>query len=320
MNMHPIEVSLMKPKNNQMMNNIFFIVSSLTGHVMLAAGHPQLGAPCIPAQEVSVLLDKEHREIPTAVSIQRAPTYNSMGYVFYLISPLGYQFITNEALNNRALLEIGAGFSNIALESIKKGNVTYIANDLSFDHLKVLVARLKQESPDQSALLMERLFLLPGRAPNELPDFENMFDAILMDKVFHFFAPQDIEFFMSWAKKVLKPHGKIYILTLSPHIKFFNSRLLADYKDKRSCESLYPGYITNVYDYMDQEALKINPHYQIPPLTTFFTRPDLEKLFSLNSFKILDSYCVALPKPDHESWKIVEDEKGDLIALIAQKS
>lgn len=196
--------------------------------------------------------------------------------------------------------------------------MTYIANDVSFDHLKVLVARIKAQYPDQSALLLQRLLLLPARVPHELPDFENVFDALLLDKVFHFFDPDEIELFIAWAKKALKPHGRLYILTLSPYTKFYNARLLADYMSKRNPENLYPGYSEDVYKYIDQQKLKNNPHYKIPPMATFFSRSDLEYLFLQKGFRIEESYSVTLPGPAHETWERVEDDQGDLVALIAE--
>ena len=75
------------------------------------------------AMEMAALLDKQPIAIPDAVSVARVPTLNEMGYIFYHISPLAQQFIQDEAAENRTVLEIGAGFSNVALKSLDRANL-----------------------------------------------------------------------------------------------------------------------------------------------------------------------------------------------------
>lgn len=102
------------------MQKIIFLVFLIVSQGTVANLLQTFGESCIPASNVSSLLDVELIPIPDTISFQRAPTYNGMGYIFYSISPLGYLFIQNEAVDNRTVLEIGAGFSNIAVECLKK--------------------------------------------------------------------------------------------------------------------------------------------------------------------------------------------------------
>lgn len=272
------------------------------------------------AIEMAALLDKQQITIPDTVSVQRVPTLNEMGYIFYHISPLGQKFIEKEALDNKTVLEIGAGFSNVALKSLEHSHVSYTANDLSLEHLKILVARIKAQYGDQAPALLQRLTLLHAKVPQELPALENMFDAILLDKVFHFFNPEESESFIAWVRRALKPQGRLYVLTLSPYIKFFNHKLASDCAAKRLEGGLYSGYFENVGEYIEEQNFKNNPGYKIPRSTMFFSRQDLERLFSQRGFAIHESYSVSLPKPGHEKWERVEDEEGDLVALIAVKN
>ena len=185
--------------------------------------------------------------------------------------------------------------------------------------MKILVSRIKAEYGDQAPVLLRRLTLLHAKVPQELPALENTFDAILLDKVFHFFNPHESESFIAWAHKALKPQGRLYILTLSPFIKFFNHKLASDYAAKRLEGGLYPGYFENMGEYIEEQNFKNNPGYKIPRSNLFFSRQDLKTLFLQRGFAIQESYSVSLPRPGHEKWETVADEEGDLIALRAHK-
>lgn len=282
--------------------------------------HAQSNTLFLNAATISQLLDECPLHIPDPVSLERVPTLNSMGYVFYIISPLGYQFIMNEASENKSILEIGAGFSNIAREALKHGAASYVANDLDLEHLKILVARIKDHCGNQAPLMLQRLSLLQAKAPRELPLVEDTFDAILLDKVLHFMTPSDIEYFIAWSKKALKAHGKLYILTISPFIKSFKDRLLPDYMAKRLQGNVYPGYVENIHDYINPQDLANHPQYKIPQMLTFFCRQDLENVFLQKGFNIQESYSVTLPTTSQGQWEIVDDNQGDLVALIAMKA
>jgi ubiquinone/menaquinone biosynthesis C-methylase UbiE len=268
--------------------------------------------------EVAQHIKKQPITIPDTLSVQRAATCNGTGYIFYIVSPIAHEFIKNEAVPQKTVLEIGAGFSNVALEALKNGVHRYVANDLSLDHLKILVARIQQSYPEQADELLQHLVLVHAKAPHELPVCENSYDALLLDKVFHFMNPTDIEAFIVWAYTALKPQGKIYILTISPYIASLQATIAPLYHAQQAAGNLFPGYITNIHAHM-QEILDKNPSYIIPEELTFFTREDLEQLFLRKNFRIERSYSLRLPSPSQEQWEVVPDVHGDLVALIASK-
>jgi len=105
-------------------------------------------------------LDKALLDLDTTsvkVAGERGVTLNGTGYIFYNLSPLAKEFISNEAKPDRTVFEIGSGFSNIPLQCLKNGVGKYLASDLSSEHLSLLVRRIKDECGEEADGMIERL-------------------------------------------------------------------------------------------------------------------------------------------------------------------
>lgn len=297
---------------------IFFIKNSVKYAIILVFFTQATPHAYTPAQMLQ--LCQIQPPPPTKeVAGMRSATLNSRGYVFSSINPVAQRFIAKEATPDKALMEIGSGFGPVAYAALRHGAGSYIANDMSLDHLKLLVQGIVNQAGNEADFLLKRLLLLHAQAPKELPKIYNYFDAILLDKVFHFMNPEEIEQLFDWLNIALKPHGRVYILTISPYAATFKDELLPIYHLRKETGDLYPGYVENIFDYFKSDKLPDYPDYQLSYALTFFCKTELEELFVSRGFSIRESYCVTLPNTKDGSWQIVDETESGLVALIAQK-
>ncbi|MBM3467819.1 MAG: class I SAM-dependent methyltransferase [Alphaproteobacteria bacterium] len=260
-------------------------------------------------------------KIPPTLEGDRVLTLNDTGYIHYTLTPLNEKFITEEALPHNDLLEIGSGFSNVAIESLKKGVNSYTANDILKEHLDILVARAKLEFGQNSERVLKSLKLLPAEAPEQLHLANNQYDAILADKVLQFMTPSKIDSFLSWSRKALKRNGKIYIATIPPTNISVREKLLPEYMERTKNEGIYAGYFEDMLPYLNEEYRE---KYTKKPSkdskgTTLFTRENLKKFLEDHGFEVLETYALRLvgDGKDHFMWSNVKDEESDLVGVIA---
>lgn len=253
--------------------------------------------------------------IPETLVGRKAATLNGTGYVFYEMSPLANKFITKEALFNKNILEIGAGFGNVAIRVLEKGVGSYTANDISKEHLTLLVSRIKNTFRNRADEKLKYLKLLLAKAPQGLPTNE-LYDAVLMDKVLHFFEPEEIEYFIMWAKKAIKKNGKLYILTVSPHNKVFRDKVLSVYLERSFKGGRYPGFIKNVQECINRGQIENHPNFYLPKNMVFFSKSDLKSLFEGHGFKIIQTFSLVVPEEDG-AWRYVPDNKSGVVGIIA---
>lgn len=255
-------------------------------------------------------------EIPQTLSLDRAATVNGYGYIFYKTSPLAERFIQDADFGKR-FLEIGAGFSNVTGQCLKRNVLEYIANDISLDHLKILTHRLKKQFGSDAEQYLKNLLMLPANAPFELPEKSDHYNAILMERVLHFFTPAQADYFFEWCYTSLTRDGRLYILTISPYSSMYSSKLLTEYKTNKINGILYPGFI-NKRPYLTLDV-KDNPQYVVPMQTLFFTLEDLKARLIEKGFIIENVMTLRLPHFNYPEWMSTSEEECDLIGIIARK-
>lgn len=255
-------------------------------------------------------------KLPEILSGNKSSTLNGTGYIFYSISPLGKEFIKAEAHPHKSILEIGAGFGNIVLESLKQGVGHYTANDISQKHLEILIARIRKTFAHDRLMMLKRLKLLCAKAPNDLPEMNAAYDAILVDKVIHFMAPNEIISFIAWCKKALKKNGKLYVLTASAHSPTYKKRL-PEYLARIQKGQKFPGYFNNVMENLDFSVMQNYPQFKMPNNIMLFSRKELIELFIENDMKVIVSYSLLIPTEEKNSWPNVADECSNVVGIIA---
>ena len=240
---------------------------------------------------------------------------NGMGYIFYTISPLGMAFLKNECNAEKCVIEIGSGYNNIPIEALKQGVAEYVANDISLEHLKILLNRAKQKISQEA---FDHLFFIAAKAPDELPLQRQKYDAILIDKVLHFFSPQEINKFIQWAKISLKKEGKIYVTVASPYSKLYKS-ILPKYLENQSKNLEFPGHFEDIMSTIDLAASEQNYNqYKVPNEMVLFDRHDLIKLFENHGMNITNSYAFKIPTDSEKEWLNCPDQEENMVGIIAQ--
>ncbi|MCE3230727.1 MAG: polyketide synthase -related protein [Alphaproteobacteria bacterium] len=264
-------------------------------------------------------LDIRDVVIPEIVEGDKSPTTNGTGYVFFSISPVGEAFLQNEARPNKSVLEIGAGYSNLTIEALKNNVGSYTANDVSEEHLKILVVRIKEYFGQESDLKLKKLKLWQGKAPQELPNISEQYDAIMIDKVLHFMKPREIKQFIEWTKISLKPGGKLYVTTVSPFSQTFEP-VRSQYLEKCSQGDLFPGHFQDAMKHVNPEMIKRYPNFKLPDEIVLLSRNDLVSLFQREKMEILESYSLNMPQAFQKPWQMVSDENSSMAGVIARLS
>jgi hypothetical protein len=267
-----------------------------------------------------VVLVTAHAEIqiPDPISLERFKTLNGFGFVFLKPSPMLMDFIECEALPGAVLIEVGAGFGNAPIEALKRGVQKYVANDLSQEHLDILQMRVSWACQSDINADARKLCLLPGKAPGVLLKLNDSYDAILIDKTLHFFAPGEVEAFILWAHNALKLTGHIYVLTISPYIASYREKVLPFYMQNKEAGNPFPGYIADADPYL-QEATRSDSNYRVPKNMHFFTLEDLCVLFEQRGFVVEKTYSVRLPSDANPYWTTVVPEQSSLVGIKACK-
>lgn len=257
--------------------------------------------------------------IPEVVENDKSPSMNGMGYIFFSISPIGEAFLQNEAKANKVVLEIGAGFSDLSVEALNKDIRSYTANDLSQAHLEILVARIHRRFGNSSSDKLKKLKLWHGKAPRDLPNVEDCYDAIIIDKVLHFMNPQEILQFIQWTKRALHSEGKLYVTTVSPFSSSYEA-LRPMYLEKCIQGSLFPGHFQNAMRYINSEVIKKYPDFRIPDEIVLFARRDLINLFEREEMEIVQTYSLDIPNEERATWCVVDDEKSNVAGVIVKNA
>lgn len=247
----------------------------------------------------------------------KSPTLNGMGYTFFTLTPIGEMFITQEAHPYKTVLEIGSGYSNIAIEALRKNVGSFTANDLLEEHLHILITRIVKTFGVQASKRLKSLRLLCGKAPQDLPDVCMRYDAILIDKVLHFMMPDEIQELFGWVRKSLRNNGKLYITTTSPYSKTFH-KLLPSYLQRRSAGDLFPGYFKDIMDHLDPTCMKNLPKFQVPEKMVLLTSFELIDLLKRVDMEVLLSSFFKTPTDSQPMWELVSEEECNMVGIIAR--
>lgn len=251
---------------------------------------------------------------PEIMEGNKSPTLNGTGYIFFTISPVGKSFLEQECKPGKRVFEIGSGYNNIPIIALKNGVEEYVANDLSMDHLKILIKRVQQENQGS---LIHNLFIMQGKAPSELPSIQHKYDAILMDKVIHFLNPDEISQLIEWSKAALKKGGRLYVTAASPYSKLY-ARLLPEYLKRQEERYEFPGHFKNIMGSIDKNIAQQNyQNYKVPDEMVLFSRPDLVSLFQNHELKVISSCSLKLPTESTNEWVQCPDNESNVVGIIA---
>ena len=246
--------------------------------------------------------------IPSAEK-EKIATRNRHGYMFTKFDPLVDSFLESiRAKRCRTVFEVGGAYGNVAEAALELGVDHYYFNDREVQHIQAFVRRLHMSGKET---LVSRLHLLLGSCPEDVRIPSCAFDAILVNKVLHFFTPDTIDGFVRWLKKGLMPQGRVYVFNISPFLVGHDD-LLDEYYQNKHAGSRFPGYFPE-YD-KSSSALTIDEVAR-PERLLFMELDTLEQLFLDHGFTIEQSFQLTYKEETTPAWQ----EGKDMVGIIASK-
>lgn len=239
----------------------------------------------------------------------RVPTMNRFGYMFTKFDPIVDKWLESLTQNpDQILFEVGGAYGNVANAALEKGIKKYYLNDCEEKHLKIFVQQLKENKKEH---LFSSLEIIPGRCPDDIKLRDNCLDAILVNKVLHFFTPDNIDSFVEWIRKGLKIGGLVYIFTISPFYKG-HEEILIGYEERKFKGIRFPGWCASC-EKMDIGKI-YNPHVR-PISLLYMEMSTLKELFQKHGFQIMEEFNLAIINEKNPEWRPGKDMAG----IIAKK-
>lgn len=227
-------------------------------------------------------------------------TLNCTGYMLSKPHPYSQLFIDAVPFLEDWVLDIGAAYGVTTIPCLKKGGCI-VANDIEPRHLYIL----SQKTPRR---LMNQLYLLPGKFPDDIEFPENSFAAIHAAGVLHFLTPDLFEAALQKIFNLLKPGGKFYFITTTPFVRLFSEFLPTFRQRKEQCHP-WPGLIE------DSSPFNKGNRYAIPKLLNLFDIETTQKVLIKFKFAIERIDYIPYPKaPIH-----IRGDGRDTIGVIAVK-
>ena len=173
---------------------------------------------------------------------------------------------------NDTVLEIGSTYGISVHNVLRKGG-KIIANDLSREHLAILL----QNAPKEH---LNNLSILHGSFPNDIDFPSNSLGAVMTSLVMHFLQPKDIETGIKKIYKWLVSKGKFFFTVSSIYYGKQKEEVVAIYEERLKDGTPWPGQIKNLRDLYPEESI------YLPDFFYAFTASELEKLLPEHGFEI----------------------------------
>ena len=254
--------------------------------------------------------------VPSTIVGNKSPTANGTGYIFYTIAPVGQEFLRNECAVGKNVMEIGAGYGNIPVQALKNGVSRYLVNEMEEAHIDILIHKIVEEVGHEA---LERLEIIHGRAPESLPQVEREFDAIMADKVIHFMSPDEVRYFIAWAKKALKKDAKLYLSVATPFVPFYK-KMVPLYLERQAKGEEFPGHFTNTMELISKEEMAEFPEFLVPDEMIFFSRQDIVDVLERYGMRVLRSQTTFSPGISSDAWQPAPDDKGNIVEVVCMSA
>ncbi len=145
-----------------------------------------------------------------------------------------------------SVLDIGCGYGNTLLGMLptSKGQ-RVIFNDLSSEHLEIIVRRLEKRKYAHNNNYNGDFYLNNKLFPDEMDFPDNSFSSILFSYVAHYLTPTEIEVGMQKMYDWLIPGGRVYyrVLSINAHPFYFYRN---EYERRKTEGDRWPGYIESL--------------------------------------------------------------------------
>jgi len=161
------------------------------------------------------------------------PTLNRMGGMSPTLDEFSQAFV--DFPGGAPLLDVGACYGLATLAALKNG-ATVWANDLEPAHLEIL----KNQVPPQDR---DRLLLLPGAFPADIPWLPESLGAVLLARVLHYLDGRGIEEGLREIHAALIPGGRVFGVALTPYLPDL-APFHDEYSRRKQAGERWPGAIS----------------------------------------------------------------------------
>ena len=261
---------------------------------------------------------EKRRKLYHIHALRFSPTDNKMGFSLPLFGPIDKALI--DALNDqktKTILEVAAGHGIFALSAMMKNpNLILDVNDLSENHLTDI-----RKKTNELNLKAKQLHFLPGDifsrslAPNH-------YDIVVIRHVMHFFDGDQIEKLLTKISETLKPGGKVYIVTGSPHTqRMRDTKFDQIINDKQAANEKWPGFLSNFRELVAEKNQELAE--KLPNQMHLLHDTTLRKALENAGFTVEIATHFPAPKSEHPTWKqakeMIELDGREYTGAIASK-
>ncbi len=213
----------------------------------------------------------------------------------------------------KRVLQIDATFGHHTINALEKPISEFITTDTCISHLAITAMRIHNLLPDDRSSSVK---FFHGPFPKSFKYFKsNSLDAVLLNRVLHYYSPKELIKTMKELLRVLKPGGRIYVIAITPYVNRYKS-FIPLYKQRLILKQQYPGYLNNLRNFADQEVTTPNQMNQIEDgAFIFFDAQFMYRLLSENGFIIRKCYEFSLSHTS-DIWQL---DGRELVGAIAQK-
>ncbi len=148
-------------------------------------------------------------------------TFNRMGFGIAISEQVKQKPFYLELFNlsNQTILDVGAGWGDITLHLLQKNNKV-LCNELEAAQLLGIYELADRQS------LAKNLYLSNAKFPQDFkPIKDNTFDSIVLHRILAVLTPDQAEKSIQAAYRMLKPHGKLYLTSLSDQHHLYQANI-----------------------------------------------------------------------------------------------
>lgn len=257
--------------------------------------------------------EQKKLSMPEPMKDGRVQTLNCRGAAIPFSNPFLKSFENYIKLGKKRVLHIEATFGHHVIRALDEFDGEYIASDQSIDHLTILTVRARNLlSQEQFA----HLHIFYGSFPESYKEFPNEhFDAVLLNRVIHFYSPDEVRRTFKEIHRVLKPGGEVFIVAVTPYVTRF-SAFIPLYKQRKLLKREYPGHLTNLKHFVNPE---VTPPEQMDQLHDgefmFFDAEVLHRILTENRFYVKKCYEFSIGFQT-STWTL---DGRELVGAIARK-
>ena len=203
---------------------------------------------------------------------------------------------------SKKVLDVGAGYGAMTRKALELNkSLEVISNDLSYTQL----VYSQQQTPEQNR---DRLILNSQKFP-QLTVKNGSLDAVIMHRMLHFLSGKEIESSFKALKKWLKPKGRVYVVTISPHHILYRETFTPGYLKREKEGVKWPGEFLDVKIHLSSQAY--GNKQDLHPLGP----NELERALKENGFRIIKSGFISMKKFGQNEGR----DGKEAVGVIAEK-